>query len=91
MIVVRGVNLYPLAVDGVIRKFSQVDEYQVMINEVRGMKEVLIRVEADEPTAKELEKAMYEGFSLRIPVEVVPAKSLPRWEMKSKRWCYHHE
>ena len=91
MIVVRGVNLYPLAVDGVIRKFGQVDEYQVMINEVRGMKEVLIRVEADEPTAKELEKAMYESFSLRIPVEVVPAKSLPRWEMKSKRWCYHHE
>ena len=91
MIVVRGVNLYPLAVDGVIRKFSQVDEYQVMINEVRGMKEVLIRVEADEPTAKELEKAMYENFSLRIPVEVVHAKSLPRWEMKSKRWCYHHE
>ena len=91
MIVVRGVNLYPLAVDGVIRKFSQVDEYQVIINEVRGMKEVLIRVEADEPTAKELEKAMYESFSLRIPVEVVPAKSLPKWEMKSKRWCYYHE
>ena len=91
MIVVRGVNLYPLAVDGVIRKFSQVDEYQVIINEVRGMKEVLIRVEADEPTAKELEKAMYENFSLRIPVEVVLAKSLPRLEMKSKRWCYHHE
>ena len=89
MIVIRGVNLYPAAVDCIIRKFDQIDEYQVIISEVRGMKEVVIRAECIEQTASDLERVIYENFSLRIPVEVVPKKSLPRFEMKSKRWCYH--
>ena len=89
MIVIRGVNLYPAAVDCIIRKFDQIDEYQVIISEVRGMKEVVIRAECVRQTASDLERAIYENFSLRIPVEVVPKKSLPRFEMKSKRWCYH--
>ena len=52
MIVVRGVNLYPAAVDGIIRKFDEIDEYQVIISEFRGMKEVVIRVECNAQTAK---------------------------------------
>ena len=38
-----------------------------MINEVRGMKEVLIRVEADEPTAKEFKKQCMKVSRLEYP------------------------
>ena len=86
MVVIRGVNLYPSAVDRVVRKFSGVKEYQVVIEDVRGMKEIQIRAECDQTVAKELQKAMRDTFSLRIPVESTPENTLPRFEMKAKRW-----
>ena len=50
------------------------------------MKEIQIRAECDQTVAKELQKAMRDTFSLRIPVESTPENTLPRFEMKAKRW-----
>ena len=90
MVIVRGVNLHPSAVDDVVRRFSGVAEYQVRVRRKRASAEVSIRVEptAGKQTglARRLESALRTAFSLRIPVSTVRPGSLPRYEMKARRW-----
>ena len=86
MVVVRGVNLYPASVDAVVRRFAEVAEYQVMVDEAAAMSEVSIQVEASPEVAEALEKSLTEAFSLRIPVQAVELGALPRFEMKARRW-----
>ena len=84
MVVVRGVNLYPGAVEEVVRSVEGIVEYEVLIEEANSMVEVRLRAEGS--GARELEGRLREIFSLRIPVEEVPEGTLERFEMKSKRW-----
>ncbi len=84
MVVVRGVNLYPGAVEEVVRSVKEISEYEVLVTEVDSMAEVKIRAEGS--GVGELEQRLREVFSLRIPVEQVTQGTLERFEMKSKRW-----
>ena len=86
MVVVRGVNLYPSAVDAVVTRFPEIREYPVLIENRDSMLEAKIRIEAGENVSSLLEAALQESFSLRIPVENVADGSLPRHEMKARRW-----
>jgi phenylacetate-CoA ligase len=87
MVIVRGVNLYPAAVDAVVRLVPEIVEYRVEINRRGALTEVEMRIEsADDTAAKKLERALAAAFSLRIPVTRVAAHSLPRFELKAKRW-----
>jgi phenylacetate-CoA ligase len=86
MVVVRGVNLYPSAVDGVVTRFPEIREYQVEIKSRDSMLEAKIKVECETEIKTLLERALQESFSLRIPVEIMESGSLPRHEMKAKRW-----
>ena len=45
MIIVRGVNLYPGAIDNLIRGVPNITEYEVNIRRVAGMDELSIRIE----------------------------------------------
>jgi phenylacetate-CoA ligase len=87
MVVVRGVNLFPSAIDAVVRQVSGIDEYRVQIGRQGVLIEVDVQVEcADDATARELERALASAFSLRIPVTRVAAHTLPRFELKARRW-----
>ena len=86
MVVVRGVNLYPSAVDSVVNRFPQIMEYQVLFENRDSMLEAKLLVECEKNIADELEHSLQDSFSLRIPVEVVDLGSLPRNEMKANRW-----
>ena len=86
MVVVRGVNVYPSSVDAVVRGFEEVAEYQVIHEKKGEMSEISLQVEASEKVARELETSLKEAFSLRIPVARAQPNSLPRFEMKAKRW-----
>jgi phenylacetate-CoA ligase len=50
------------------------------------MTEVSMQAEASAETAQALEVALKEAFSLRIPVKRAEPNSLPRFEMKARRW-----
>ena len=90
MVVVRGVNLYPSAVEEIIRTCGGVAEYQVNINTSRALTEISVRVEADGAEAgglvEKLEKLFQASLLLRVPVTLVAAGSLPRFEGKARRW-----
>ena len=92
MVVVRGVNIYPSAVEEIIRSCSGVAEYRAFILSDRTLPELTIQVEAspDLPDpralAERLEITLRSAFALRIPVSIVPSGTLPRFEMKARRW-----
>ncbi len=91
MIVVRGVNLFPASVDQVVRSNEGVAEYQVRIRAVRGMTELELRVEPQpgvDPAGlcSRLEQAFRNAHGLRVPVTAAAPDSLPRFELKAKRW-----
>lgn len=90
MVVVRGVNVYPCAVEAVVRQFPEVTEFMVEQRKVDAMDEIELLVEMDGSEAKQslkrLESKLRDTFSLRIPVRLAEPESLPRHEFKAKRW-----
>jgi phenylacetate-CoA ligase len=87
MVVVRGVNLYPSAVDAVVRAMPEIEEYRVDVTERSPLAEVAVTVETRDDTAPErLEREFAAVFALRIPVRRAPRGELPRFEMKARRW-----
>ena len=91
MVVVRGVNLYPSAVDAVMSRFPEIREYQVIFENRDSMLEAKIKIECEQNINSALEGALQESFSLRIPVETVKSGTLPRHEMKARRWIKSYE
>jgi phenylacetate-CoA ligase len=85
MVVVRGVNIYPTAVEEVLRS-EGVTEYRVEVRTERSLTELHILVEAKPGAAPHLEAALTNAFSLRIPVSSVETGSLPRFDAKARRW-----
>jgi phenylacetate-CoA ligase len=96
MVIVRGVNVYPTAVEEVLRGFSEIAEYQVEVDRSRNLTEMRLRIEPARACAGaeaaglagRVQKAVQSAFHLRAPVSVAPVGSLPRFEMKAKRWKY---
>ncbi len=92
MVVVRGINVYPSLIEDILRGFSEVLEYRVQLDCRRPMRELSLEVEpapaaTDTPTlAHRLEELFQTVLNLRVPVRLLPPGSLPRFEMKARRW-----
>jgi phenylacetate-CoA ligase len=92
MIVIRGVNVYPSAVEEIVRGCGGVGEYQVQVNTIQALPELSLEVEPGpdcqdaRALARKLEREFEIALSLRVPITLVPAGSLPRFDLKGKRW-----
>jgi|SRR5579871_191885 len=92
MVVVRGVNVYPSAIEQVLRASGAIAEYRVEVHTGQALPEIKIVVEpaADcagvNGLAERIETAMLKALNLRVAVAVVAGGQLPRFEMKAKRW-----
>jgi phenylacetate-CoA ligase len=92
MVIVRGVNVYPTAVEEIIRSCEGVGEYRVTISSAQALTEMQVEIEpangiADgKSLAQRVEKAFEFALALRVPVRVVEPGALPRFEMKARRW-----
>lgn len=92
MVVVRGVNVYPSAVEEVIRSLPAISEYRCRVSHQGPLAELKIEIEAapycHDPgqLARHLESRLRAALNLRIPVAVSPPGGLPRFEMKARRW-----
>ena len=90
MVVVRGVNVYPTAVEDIVRSVGGVTEYRVRVFEDRSLVELAMDIELEDGRGREvahrLEFALRDALSLRVPVTVQGAGTLPRFEMKARRW-----
>jgi phenylacetate-CoA ligase len=92
MVLVRGVNVYPSAVEEIVRRSRGVAEYRAQISSSRGMAELSLQIEPSPDCAdvaglvRKLEKDFEAAMALRVPITTVPFGTLPRSEMKAKRW-----
>jgi len=88
MAIVRGVNVYPAALDAIVRDFPEIGEYRAILDTRGALSELRLEVEAPESAARELERRLHRSLALRIPVQTVASGTLPRFELKARRW--HH-
>ena len=92
MMIVRGVNIHPSAVEEIVRGASDVVEYRVNVTMSDSLAELAVDVEFDPAVTNVdqrlagLEAAFQRVFSMRVPVLAAAPGSLPRAEAKSKRW-----
>jgi phenylacetate-CoA ligase len=92
MIVVRGVNVYPTAVESIVRAFAEVAEYRVRVSPVQSLAELRLEIEPvtgctdTKALVQRLQKAFQESLALRVPITVAASGTLPRYELKAKRW-----
>jgi phenylacetate-CoA ligase len=94
MKLIRGTNVYPRAVEAIVREHDSIDEFQIYIwrkDEIRD--EITVRLELKpgrEAQWPELETALAHELAeahenLRFNVELVEPGTLPRFELKAKR------
>jgi phenylacetate-CoA ligase len=91
MLQVRGVNIYPASVESLILAEAEVSEFQIEVFERRSMWEMRAAIEVSESSAAEevkarVEKALSRNLGLRAEVQVAPPGSLPRFELKARRF-----
>jgi phenylacetate-CoA ligase len=91
MFTVRGNNVFPAALEGVIRRFAEVAEFRVEISNGAGLTEVRVEVEpvasADGAAlSKRVAHAIQDTLNFRAQVQAVACGALPRYEMKAKRF-----
>ncbi len=88
MLIVRGINVFPSAIEGIVRRFPAVDEFQIEVYKRAEMDEVRLLVEingAPARTAQEITEKLRSQLGIRIEVVPVQAGSLPRYELKARR------
>jgi phenylacetate-CoA ligase len=92
MVVIRGVNVYPSAVEEIVRSCGGIAEYQVEVSTRQTLPEISLQIEAATDCSDaaglvhRLERRFETTLALRVPITLVPAGTLPRFDMKAKRW-----
>jgi phenylacetate-CoA ligase len=93
MVYLRGNNLYPAAIEGVIRRFPEVVEFRVTIDRSEALAGLRIEIEprADAPASvtERVARAIRDELMVRPEVTSVSPGTLPRFEMKAKRTIHH--
>jgi phenylacetate-CoA ligase len=94
MKLVRGTNVYPRAVEGIVRTFPVIEEFQLKITRDGIRDEITLHVEprpeVTDSAWSDLSRKLgteladaHEG--LRFIIDRAPAGSLPRFELKARR------
>ncbi len=86
MILVRSVNLYPAAIEDVIRRAAGNVEFRITVRREGQMDEVEIELEAAAPVCGKVRQEIRNAFGIRAPVHPLDWGSLPHWEGKARRF-----
>lgn len=91
MITIRGNNLFPSSLEALLREIPGVVEFRVTVRSENAMDQVVIEVEPDgkvkpESLVSQVVQRCGEQWGFRIEVVAVETGSLPRFEMKGRRF-----
>lgn len=93
MIIIRGVNVYPTAVEAIVREHKEIAEFEGQVVARQGMDDLILKVEPmpglgieAESLRDKLQQQLRDRLGVRIEVELAPPGSLPRYEMKAQRF-----
>ena len=89
----RGVNLYPSAIENLIRRFDGIGEFAVDIYRRGTLDELEIRLEINggdpQAVAEAVGRDVRSLLGLRAAVKPVDTGTLPRFELKARRFTDH--
>jgi phenylacetate-CoA ligase len=92
MFIVRGNNVFPTAVEAVLRRFAELAEFRCTIDEDGALTQVRVEVEpvpqcgGVESLAERVATALQEALHFRAEVALVETGTLPRFELKGRRF-----
>lgn len=93
VLIVRGVNVYPSAIENIVRGFPEVGEFVVDVFRGGELDEMEIRLEIQATDTEEILTAVVQrirnALGLRVNAKSVPRGTLPRFELKAKRFTDH--
>ena len=94
MLLIRGTNVYPRAIEAIVREYTAVDEFQIYLWTKAGIRdEIALKCEVRpgfEDQWAAVARRLREDLSgsnegLGFHIERVEAETLPRFELKAKR------
>jgi phenylacetate-CoA ligase len=97
MVNVRGVNVYPTAIEAVLRDFHEIVEFRSTVSRSHEMRALSLEIEPvaglKDPSAlaAAVARRLREALGLSVPVRVVAPLGLPRFEMKARRFVLEDE
>ena len=96
MVNIKGVNVYPVGIESVVRRFAEVVEFRSIVSPVGSMRslrmEIEVTPEADGATvASKVSYQLREALGLSVGVHAVAPGTLPRFEMKASRFVVQAE
>ena len=89
-IIIRGLNVYPATIENIILQYPDVQEFSVRTYRTETLDELEVQIESTNPNptdaARAVTDAIRNALGLRTIVKIVPHGTLPRYELKSKRF-----
>jgi phenylacetate-CoA ligase len=86
VMIIRGVNIYPSAIEQILHGFPEVVEYRMTIRKRGELDELLIDVEDHLMRPERIAEELQLKLGLKVEVCAVPPMSLPRFEGKGHRF-----
>jgi len=95
VLIVRGINVYPSAIENIVRRFDEVGEFAVDVSRPERLDEMEVRIEVRQadpaPVATAVATAIRNDIGLRTRVTPVPFGTLPRFDLKARRFTDHRK
>jgi phenylacetate-CoA ligase len=96
MVTIRGNNVFPSSIEAILREFPDIVEFRITLSERRSMHHLAIEIEptaelvvspsAAEELLNRVNTAFHDRLHFHADVSLVAPESLPRFEMKGKRF-----
>lgn len=85
MLVVRGINIFPSAIDDIVRSFPEIVEYRLTVASRDSLDTMLLEIEDHLDAPGRVARELQVRLGLRVDVVTAPLGSLPRFEGKGRR------
>jgi phenylacetate-CoA ligase len=86
MLIIRGMNVYPAAIEQILHSFPEVVEYRITARNRGALDEIIVEVEDHLHEPARIAQELQLKLGLNIDVRNVSAMSLPRFEGKGQRF-----
>jgi phenylacetate-CoA ligase len=91
--IVRGINVFPSAIENIVRRFPEAGEFAVDIFRRRILDEIEVRIEVRDTDPDAFSSVVADeirnNLGIRVQVIPVPFGTLPRFDLKAKRFTDH--
>jgi phenylacetate-CoA ligase len=86
MMIIRGVNIFPSSIEQILRSFPEIVEYRMTAYKIGAMDALKIEIEDRLNDPQRVADELRLRLDLKIEVETTEIGTLPRFELKGKRF-----